>query len=336
MDKGTAMISRFSSYLALAGLVALSACGSAKTDGSAPSGGAQQVTVTVDPTGADVLPKGTVQFASAVAGSADTSVVWAVVESSGGTVSTDGLYNAPATIGTFHVKVTSRAAPTVSATATVNVTATPAVLVTISPRTATVAAVGSRTFTATVANASDTRVTWSVREGSGCGSVTQAGVYTAPAAAATCHVVATSVADSSRSDTATVTVTAPPPPVTVSISPASGSVDGCKTLTFTATVAGSSDTSVTWSVSEGSAGGTVSSAGVYTAPSTAGTYHVVATSRASPSATRSATVTVSDHILGVSVSPATTTINTDATAQFTATVTTTCGSFASTQAVTAN
>jgi chemotaxis response regulator CheB len=67
----------------------------------------------------------------------------------------------------------------------------------------------SQTFTASVLNASNPGVTWSVREGSNGGSVTSGGVYTAPSAAGTYHVVATSQQDTSKTATATVTVTTP-------------------------------------------------------------------------------------------------------------------------------
>jgi hypothetical protein len=49
-------------------------------------------------------------------------------------------------------------------------------------------------------------VTWSVREGTGGGSITTAGLYTAPGTPGTFHVVATSVADSRQTTEATVTV----------------------------------------------------------------------------------------------------------------------------------
>jgi len=57
-------------------------------------------------------------------------------------------------------------------------------------------------------------------------------------------------------------------------------------------VSNATDQSVSWSVSEGATGGTITTAGAYTAPAAAGTYHVVATSVADSSATATATVTV--------------------------------------------
>jgi len=84
-----------------------------------------------------------------------------------------------------------------------------------------------------------------------------------------------------------------PAPVSVSLSPASVSVAAGGTQAFVATVSGSTNKAVTWSVQEGSAGGSVSASGVYTAPRSAGTFHVVATSAADATKKASATVTVS-------------------------------------------
>lgn len=55
------------------------------------------------------------------------------------------------------------------------------------------------------ARAADLGVTWSVSEAA-CGAVSAAGLYTAPGAAKTCHVVVTSKGDPTRTATATVTV----------------------------------------------------------------------------------------------------------------------------------
>ncbi len=79
--------------------------------------------------------------------------------------------------------------------------------------------------------------------------------------------------------------------VTVGISPASVKVSVKDAVTFTAAVTGTTDQRVTWRVKE-TGGGSVTAAGVYTAPATPGTYHVEVTSRASTSATDTATITV--------------------------------------------
>jgi chitinase len=79
--------------------------------------------------------------------------------------------------------------------------------------------------------------------------------------------------------------------VTVKISPANAIAMAKVDQTFTAAVTGTMNTTVTWSIQEGSSGGTITGAGVYTC-STPGTYHIVATSQASPTAVDTTSVTV--------------------------------------------
>src|SRR5947209_4077168 len=81
--------------------------------------------------------------------------------------------------------------------------------------------------------------------------------------------------------------------IQVSINPTQVTLAFGATQKFTATVSGTSNTGVTWSLKEGSSAGTLSTEGAYTAPSAAGSYHVVATSVADSTATAAATVTVS-------------------------------------------
>jgi hypothetical protein len=181
-------------------------------------------------------------------------------------------------------------------------------------------------FAATVTGTANTSVAWSVDEAGG-GVVDANGSYTAPLSSGTFHVTATSNADTAKLAKATVTVTASPPPVAVAVAPANGAVNACQTLQFTATVTGTTNTAVTWSVQEGAAGGTISSNGLYTAPSGPGVYHVSAVSTADPAKSSVASVTVSEVVLSVVVTPQQVTLSTGGTAPFTATVTNTCGSF---------
>jgi hypothetical protein len=90
--------------------------------------------------------------------------------------------------------------------------------------------------------------------------------------------------------------------VTIAISPTSANISPGEGFDFAATVTGTGDTDVTWSVQEGNSagrvinrgaqaqGGKVASIGVFVAPDTPGTYHVVAASKADP--TKSATAEV--------------------------------------------
>lgn len=82
-----------------------------------------------------------------------------------------------------------------------------------------------------------------------------------------------------------------PAPVSITISPAAVSVAASATHQFTCTVTGSTQAGCTWAVTE-PGGGTVNGQGLYSAPTAAGAYHVVATSVANTSKTATATVTV--------------------------------------------
>jgi hypothetical protein len=302
------------------------ACGGSSSDttsGTPPAG--QAIVVATSPTSADIEPGSTLRFGAQVTGTADGSVTWQVVEPDGGTVDAAGLYTAPVIEGTFHVRAVSVASTKSNGSSVVRVKkgAVATVSVAVDPATATVPAGGTQVFAAAVTGSTNLSVTWTVQQGSSCGSVSSGGVYNAPNAGATCTVVATSAADTTKSGSATVTVT-PPPPHVVAISPGSASILTGGTTTFNATVTGTTageSTSVTWSVPAGS--GTINaSTGVYVAPATAGTHVVTATSVATPSGTSTATVTVTPApVIAVSVAPGAASILTGGTVTFTATVT---------------
>jgi hypothetical protein len=198
------------------------------------------------------------------------------------------------------------------------------VAVDIRPREAALETNESVVFAAAVTGTANHAVAWQVVEAGG-GTVDENGRYTAPGRAGTYRVRVSSVVDGTKSATATVTVT-PAPVVGVSIAPASPTVDECRTLTFTATVTNATNRAVRWSVQEPD-GGTVTAAGVYTAPAQPGTFHVVATSEADGTRSAVVPVTVRTNVLGVAVAPAAVTLPASGTAQLTATVTTTCGAF---------
>jgi hypothetical protein len=232
-----------------------------------------QIGVTISPTSVTLDAGAKQQFASTVTGTSNTSVNWS---DSAGSISTSGLYQAPTTGGSYTIKATSAADTTRSASAKASVKT---VAVSISPTSATVSTGATKQFTATVAGTTNTAVTWVTT----CGSVDSTGLFTAPSTASTCSVTATSVANTTKKATATVTVQA----ISVSISPTSAAINTGATQQFTSTVLGTSNTSVTWSTT----GGTISSSGLYTAPSTTGTYTVTVTSAAD--ITKKATATVS-------------------------------------------
>ncbi len=85
---------------------------------------------------------------------------------------------------------------------------------------------------------------------------------------------------------------APVQSISVTLSPAGASLWTGGSQTFVATVSGTTNQGVSWSVVE-AAGGTVSPAGRYTAPGVAGIFHVKATSAADATKSAQAPVTVS-------------------------------------------
>src|SRR5215472_15345935 len=122
----------------------------------------------------------------------------------------------------------------------------------------------SQNITASVANSSNTAVTWSADGGtlSGTGNTI---TYTAPATEGTYTVTATSQADPTKSANTKVGVTFPPGLIKVSVSPIAVSLNTGAAQAFTATVSNTSNTAVTWSAT----GGTITGSGNsinYTAP----------------------------------------------------------------------
>jgi hypothetical protein len=226
-------------------------------------------------------------FSASVVNLANPGVAWSIFESAlgydAGTISSNGIYTAPGTPGTYHVVATSLQDHVTCARSTVVVDA-----MRISPNP------GSTTLGGTIQFGADCPVEWSVQDG---GTINGNGLYQAPSTAGTHHVVATSTADSTVSVVVSVSVTS------VIVKPAKAHVSIGKSQAFKATMNGASNPSIIWSVQEGASGGDVTEAGVYTAPTEPGTYHVVATSPTDANNFATATVTV--DAITVTPNPAT-------------------------------
>jgi hypothetical protein len=282
--------------------------GASSTGSNGNSGATQAVSITISPTTATVNAGATQQFQATVTGSTNTAVTWQVNSitagsASTGTISSTGLYTAPQATTTLQVTVTAVAGADSTKTASAAVTVNPLPMgsISISPTTATVAAGGTQQFTATVMGETNNAMTWSVDGVNGgnttVGTVSSNGLYTAPSASGSHTVTATSVADTSKSASAAVSV------ILLTVMPTSAMLAPNGTQQFTAMVTGTTTTGVTWSV-DGVAGGnntvgTISSSGLYTAPSTMGTHTVTATSSALPSYGVSASATVTGAPPGV-------------------------------------
>jgi putative glycosyl hydrolase len=165
-----------------------------------------------------------------------------------------------------------------------------------------------------------------------CGTVSSNGLYVALASVPSRAIVtvqATSVADSSKSASANLTIVAAAS-VLLSLSPMSANVPTSGTQLFTASVTGSSNTAVSWSLNgagcSGSACGTLATSllsAVYTGPVVApspAAVNVVATSVDDPTKSASSGVAI-ESTVAVSVTPASASVVAGATQQFAASVT---------------
>jgi len=295
--------------------------------------------VTVSPSSAQLKPGAQLQFSAMVNGTTSSLVIWSVSGSgcsgsSCGSISSSGLYTAPASAPNpplVAVTATSVSDPTKSGSATVTITSGGAISISISPTTAQVGIGGQQQFTATVSGSSNTAVTWTISgtgcAGTTCGTITTSGLYTAPAVPPSppfFSVKATSVADPSKSASASVTVVTV---ITVGISPTTAKLAPSASQQFTAQVGGSSNTTVSWTLSgsgcTGSACGKITTAGLYTAPAVVPnppSVVVTATSQADPSKSASAQVTIAVPI-SVTISPTSALVTLGAQRQFQAAVT---------------
>lgn len=172
--------------------------------------------IIVSPPSPSVVAGGTQAFeAVAEDPGEDPAVVWSA---GSGQIDQAGRFTAPSAPGTVTVTATSATNPDRKGSATVTVVcpqgqvefrgACATIAVEVSPEAVTLEPGELARFSATVANASDPRVSW----GTSGGTVTQpsavdaGGLYTAPEAPGTYTVTAVSVQDPTKSASATVTV----------------------------------------------------------------------------------------------------------------------------------
>ena len=219
---------------------------------------------------------------------------------------TGSSYTTPPTVSgdngsSFTVTVSNVAGSQTSNAATLTVTAAPAPpTITTQPKSQTVMVGAMATFSVAATGTAPLGYQWykNTVAISGATSVS----YTTPATAISDNgssftVKVSNVAGNQTSSAATLTVN-PVSGVTVTLSPRRAAVTTGVGQTFTATVTGSANTAVTWSV-DGVAGGsnsvgTISSGGVYSPSAGAGSHTVTATSVVNTSASASSGVVVTD------------------------------------------
>ena len=223
-----------------------------------------EISVSITPAAVNLSANQTRQFSAVVLNAANTAVTW-TINPAVGTISNSGLYQAPPSAPTsvsITVTATSVADPAKSASAIITVG--PPIVVSVAPSAATLGPGQSQQFTANVANAANILVNWTISPQTG--SISGAGLYTAPAAIAvrtTVTVTATSVADSSKTGSGQITLQ-PPVPAAIVVTPANVSMTAGQKQQFSAAVTGLAPAAVTWSINPQV--GTVDATGMYAAP----------------------------------------------------------------------
>jgi beta-glucanase (GH16 family) len=182
---------------------------------------AQQLSLTVNapvkmslsPASMSLLPSQTQKFTATVGGTSTAGLTWSYSPSVGNlsTSGTAAVYVAPSTAPTTQtvmITATSLADPSASAAAVV--TLKQAVTASVSPSSVSLLPGGTQQFTATILGGINAGTTWSISPA--LGSISAAGLYTAPAAmpaSAAITITATSVSDPTKSASASVTIVPP-------------------------------------------------------------------------------------------------------------------------------
>jgi hypothetical protein len=265
-------------------------------------------------------PGGAQQFAVSGTYSNGTTGVPAVTWSAtGGTISPSGMYTAGTAAGTFRV-IASAGSKADTSAVTISASAPTLTVLDLSPSSASLQTGGTRQFSVTGTWSDGSTTTPSVTWAATGGTISSSGMYTAGSSAGTFRVIAKQL-NGAKADTAAITLTTPPTLTAVSVTPATASVATTKTQQFSATAVYSNGGQTAASVAWTATGGTVSSAGLYTAGTSSGTFRVIGRETVSGKADTSF-VTVSGAtptLTGILVSPSSVSMMTGGQQQFSAT-----------------
>ncbi len=251
--------------------------------------------VTVTPASASILVKATQQFAANVQGSGNLNpaVNWYVNDVQGGnstvgTITASGLFTAPNTVpNPAQVTVKAQSVQDTSKSGTSSATINPEnVQISVSPTSVSLQLSGTQKLNVTVTGTVNQSLSWTINgapinAATPWGTIDSTGLFTAPSllpASPMVTLTATSLEDPTKSASAVATILATAGDITVTITPKNPQVvfDGSQSIQFTATVTGTNNTAVNWSVDNngGTNAGNITSAGVFT-PLTFGCSNVV-------------------------------------------------------------
>ncbi len=260
-------------------LAVLAACGSKKSSTSTTA-----VTLAISPTSASVTTGLTQQFTITVTNTTNTAVTWSVNGVVGGNqtvgfISSAGLYTAPNNVptpATVTVTAVSQAdaSVTISVQVTITAPATATAPLTVSPNPVIIPAGGQQTFSATVSG-SPIAVNWTLNCQSAvagaCGTITTAGVYTAPPSPPPGGNVSVTATAQDNS--------VPPAGAVITVQFSNGTLNGKYAFTFSGQNAGASYVaagSISFDGNGNVTGGTVdiNSGGASAVTINSGTYHI--------------------------------------------------------------
>jgi len=230
---------------------------------------------------------------SASGGTRAVQVSWSAT---GGTIDGNGAYVADSTVGDYEITATLES-PHLTAHAQVRVRGSLKQLVLL-PGIATVAPSGQIQFSNYGLTANGDSVAVSPTYSATGGSISSSGMFTAGQTAGTFRVIATTVTNKSGnivSDTSPITISGTAPTLAqLVLTPATVTLNPGATQQFATYGTMSNGDSVAVTVGYNATGGAITSAGLYTAGQTAGTFRVIATeSGGSLADTSSVTVAVS-------------------------------------------
>ncbi|HKV75128.1 MAG TPA: Ig-like domain-containing protein [Gemmatimonadales bacterium] len=272
--------------------------------------------VILTPAASSVLTGATQQFSvSGQMSDGSTKSVAVNYTATGGTITAAGLYTAGSTAGSFTVIATQQGG-TLADTSAVTVTAPVLQQVVINPAALNVQSGTIQQFSASGrmsdGSVSSVTVTWNATGG----IITGTGLYTAGVTAGSFRVIATQQGGT-LADTCNVTITAATLTQVITL-PATVSLGSGNTQQFTVSGVLSNGSTTTPAVTWSATGGTITTGGLYTAGSTAGTFRVIALQQGGTLADTSAvTVTTSTATLtAISLTPSTTTLTSGGTVQF--------------------
>ena len=238
--------------------------------------GVTLVGVELSPAAVVLLPGGVQQFsATGLMSDGSTGSVAVTWSATGGTVTTGGLYTSGTVEGSFRViATTDDGALADTAAVTISVPPPNLVAVELTPPSATLQSGGTQQFTAVgrLSNGSTTTIpiNWSATGG----AVSPAGLYTAASTAGAFRVIASS-AGGEFADTSAITIQ--PHLTGVEVTPATAALAPAAIQHFSAIGRMSDGSTQAVTVDWTATGGSITGTGDYTAGSTDGAWHVIAT-----------------------------------------------------------